>query len=1150
MQKIVYSCCIPWWRSSNFAKTLLVMKLTIVFLTAAFLNVYAGGHSQTITLSGKNVELKKVFTAIKKQTGYVVFYNRSDLNGTSPVTLSVHDMPLSNFLDVMLKEQPLAYKIEDKTIMLYRRMMFLELPYTEPIREEVDRIVKGKVTDNKGVPLQNVSVIVVGAQGGTTTNNEGQFSITVSDNSNITLEFSSVGYQTRRMTVGNQTEVNVVLELDVAGLSDVVVVGYGTQKRGEVTGAIGSLKINEEISSRPIENVGQTLYGKISGVQVLQGSGKPGSSASIQIRGINSISAGTQPLIVINGIQMPNFDLNSLNVSDIESIQVLKDAASAAIYGSRGSNGVILITTRSGKSGDEPKVEVNYAHSFQKIVRKVDVMNAAEYAQAAIDAAQNGWTDIGGDPDAPNTIQARGSYMYMWPEVFETPDKLPFNTDWQDVVYRTAPMDNVNIALSGGGKSSNYRLSAGYLNQEGIMILTDYKKYTLNFNIDAKVGDRIDIGAFTNVLYDYGHNPPAYMSQSAIQYPSIYPVWGDDGNIGGPLNTPGFPDWAHWNTILFRANVGNPYYRSKDDYEFSNLKFSGNIYTDIKLLKGLNFKTTLNTYIGRADTKNHDAVDLLMGPSGFAPGNVASSADKVVSYTWDNLLTYNLNVEGHSLNLLLGYEDNNINRYRFTAERRNYANDNFPYLNAGGIIYGAGDQASMTRLVSYFSRLGYNYSGKYFITAQFRRDGSSRFGPNSKWGNFPSLSVAWSITQEPFMRAVESVLNDLRLRASYGFTGNDNFSDYAWISTMGQAKVSLGNNLLMSSYPNSLANPDLKWERTRQLNIGVDIGLWRNRLMIDANAYNSTSNDLLLNVPVPATSGFQNVFTNIGKIQNNGFDISISSRNLVNKLKWTTQVTFSTNKSKVLQMGPDGSPLFNNLNGGMLAANIIGKDLFSFFAYNYIGVYMSQDELDKDPSAYSTAKPGDGKYEDVNRDGKLDADDRKVIGKNTPDFIYGMTNTFTYGNFDFSFLINGLEGMDIYDVTTRRSARYHEGRNYFGKVTQRWRSEQDPGDGYVHRLTTTLDQMVQTASSYWLQDGSYIRLRSVTLGYSLPERLIKNMRISKIRVYFNATNPLMITDAIVNDPENFDGSATTMIRQSHDPYPTTKTFTFGLNVTF
>jgi TonB-linked SusC/RagA family outer membrane protein len=440
------------------------------------------------------------------------------------------------------------------------------------------------------------------------------------------------------------------------------------------------------------------------------------------------------------------------------------------------------------------------------------------------------------------------------------------------------------------------------------------------------------------------------------------------------------------------------------------------------------------------------------------------------------------------------------------------------------------------------------------LSAAFRRDGSSRFAPHTKWGNFPSISGGWIISEEDFMKPADW-LSLLKARLSYGLTGNDNFGEYAWIGKLNQAKVAFGTNLGTSYYPSGITNLDLKWERTRQFNAGLDIGFLKGRILLNADYYYSVSDGLLLNVPVPAITGFTSVFRNIGKLENKGIELNLTTYNVTNKdFSWNTNFNISGNRNKIVEMGPDDAPMiFSPVNyGGMQKINIVGKSVFNFYGYTYGGVYKNQAEIDNDPAHYATAKPGDGRYVDVNKDGVLNADDRGAIGDPNPKFIWGMTNNFKYKGLDFSFIFQGARDFDIYDDNAHRSLMYHEGRNFLKRMVNRWRSKDEPGDGMHYRLSVDLAEYDKTPSSLWIMDASYIRLKSITLGYTLPDEWTKKIRLHSARVYFNGLNLFTITDADVWDPESFRGGAADASARGimSNSYPSAKVFSFGVNVEF
>ncbi|MDB5013258.1 MAG: TonB-dependent receptor plug, partial [Daejeonella sp.] len=919
--------------------------------------------------------------------------------------------------------------------------------------------------------LNGVTVIIKGTSIGTATDANGQYSLK-NVKPNATLVFSSSAYNPYEIAVNGRSVINVSLTPDLKVLQGVVVVGYGTQKKKNVTGAVGSVKFDHDINSRPMVEFGQALSGKVAGVQVLTGSGRPGASSTVQIRGIASISANSSPLIVVDGNPLPSYDLNLINSADIESIDILKDASSAAIYGSRGGNGVILITTKSGKSG-KARLDFSYTTTLQKPIDQVEMMNSQEYALASIDAAQNAWTDKGGDPKAPNTLAARRSYKYTWPEAFNNPQNL-INTNFQDVVFRTAPTNKFDLSVSGGNEKSSYLISGGYISQKGIVINSNYNKYALSIKASSKILDWVEIGGKLSGVYDLSKNPFDRTVEWAVQYPSIYSVYGTNGYLGDATNTPGM---ANYDAILFRAKNGHPLYQINDNRPTQNFNSLGNGYIQFEFIPRLRFKSSLNFFYNRLDVSNYAAVDHNMGPSYYTEGVLTNNQARTVNYNLQNLLTYDKTIGEHNFSALLGYEYLKNNFYTVSAGRNRFDNDQIQYLNAGQVVSSASDNATETVLISSFARASYNFKSKYLTSMSFRRDGSSRFGPNKKWGYFPSVSVGWLVSDEDFMSNLGKI-NNLKLRASYGFTGNDRIGDYRWIGAMQQGRVAFGTSPGISYYPSSVTNPDLGWERTKQLNFGLDVGLFNNRISLEADYYISRSDGLLLEVPIPQVTGFGSVFKNIGQLENKGIEFALTTQNIRGPFEWSTQINFSRNRNNLLALGPNNAPMNLNANNALPIRNEVGQPIFNFYGYKYLGVYKNQAEIDADPSHLPGTKPGDGKYQDVDKNGKLESNDRTIIGNPAPDFTYGITNNFKFKNFDLTILLMGIEGNEIFDNNLHRSLFYHEGRNYAKSVINRWRSEAEPGDGYHHRLSVDLHGLEQTPSSYWIVDGSYFRLKS------------------------------------------------------------------------
>jgi TonB-dependent starch-binding outer membrane protein SusC len=1094
--------------------------------------------TKVIDLDVDNRTRLQALQEIAEKTGFKVSYDTELSQLHETVGVQMYRVTTEEALWAVLKGSGLRFSVsQNRQLVLF--------PFNEPT-DLVQESITGLVVDAQtGEALPGVNIVIEGTSIGTTTNMDGEFELSVNDPEG-SLIFSFIGYQRRVVDIMGRTELNIELTSDVQLLDDVVVVGYGTAERRHLTGSVGRVDM-AEVESRPVVDFGQALYGKVAGVQVQNPSGRPGESSRVQVRGTGSITAGSAPLIVVDGVALPSFDLNTLNVADIESIDVLKDASSAAIYGSRGANGVILVTTKSGVA-DELNVSFNYNFTTQRVMDKIDVMNSAEYAQASIDAAQIAWIRTGGDPNAPNTIEARGERKYTWPSALENPGTLP-DTDWQDVIFRDAPMHQANLSVAGGDQRSRYYISFGLVNQDGIILNTGYEKYTLNLNADTNLGDWLTIGGRVNTSYDQQTGSQAIHIRTANQYPPIYPVYSEDGYLGGPHNLPGFEPY---DAILFRAHHGHPLQKVDEIDDRDGFDVTGNAFAQVEFLTGLAFRSSFSTFYSRNDRVYYEHADTGISPGVLRQARMRSWMNRTLNYTWENILTYNESWRDHNFDIVAGYEFNKREYYSLYGERRDYDNDLLPFLGAGNTIHNSNDGANENSLISMLGRINYNYSGRYMASVSFRRDGSSRFGPENKWGNFPAFSAGWRISDEPFMDEV-GFLSELTIRSSFGFTGNDSIGNYSWISAMSQNRVAIGNNLFTTFHPSSVQNPDLRWERTKQLNVGVNIGLFDDRILFEGDYYRSDSDGLLLNVPVPSTSGFTSQITNIGAIRNNGMEFGVTSRNFTSAdFFWSSQITFSRNRAVITQLGPDNAPVLFRSNN-MDIINQVGEKPFSFYGYDYIGAYRNQAEIDEHGIEYPfEVHPGMGKYRDVDGDGRLTSDDRTIIGNPEPDFTWAITNTFNYKNFDLSFLIHGNVGGEIYDANWRRSMFYHEGRNYLREANNRWRSVEEPGDGYVHALTVDVaGTLEREASSYWVLDGTYTRLKDLTIGYSLPVEMSSRIGISNARVYLNATNLFTIQSTTTIDPENFDGgSDSSIIGSQHSPYPSTKTISLGFNLQF
>src|SRR5699024_8315449 len=785
--------------------------------------------------------------------------------------------------------------------------------------------ISGTVIDaSTDDPIPGVNILVKGTTTGTSTDAEGGFELNVASMQD-TLVISFIGYQTQEEPIDGRESISIALEPQAVMGEEMVVIGYGTQEESEITGSVGSIEMNENLESAPVSDFGSIMHGKVAGVQIQSASGQPGQSSTIKIRGVKSLSAGAMPLLVIDGVVMPEYNLSSINTSDIESIEVLKDAASTAIYGSRGSNGVVLVTTKDG--GEEAQVSFSYTYSIQEQMRYVDTMTGPQYAQAAIDAAQHGWIDSGGDPNAPNTIEARGEYKYTWPEALETPEKL-WDTDFQKVVSRVAPMHKANLNFSGGNENSNYYISAGFYDQTGIIIETDYQKLNLNMKAESQVGDWLTVGGMTNISRNSANRVDNRLMNAAREYPSIYPVYADNGFLGGPLTVDGFADYYN---ILMRAdNQAHPLWSAYGfDKKYKGFRMLGNVFGEIELLPDLTFTSTVNATYGRNDNRLYEKNEREVESTYRAVAN--SSMSKRLSYTSENILSYALHRSDHQIDAIAEYEFNHYEYYSLSGSREKFDNDQIPYLSAGSRITDSNDGVSAHNLISFFGRVNYNYLGKYLASISFRRDGSSRFGPERKWANFPSFSAGWRIGDESFMDNV-NFLNNLTVRASYGVSGNQDIGNYAWIAPLNRTQTAIGDNLVSTYSVSGIQNPNLTWEKSQQFNIGLDISVLDERIVFEGDVYKTKSDGLLLNVPIPSTTGFTSMLQNIGAVETKGIEFNITTENLrETELIWSSSLTFSSNSSVITQLGPEDAPMIMT-ETYMDIINKVGEKPFSFYA--------------------------------------------------------------------------------------------------------------------------------------------------------------------------------------------------------------------------
>ena len=1039
-----------------------------------------------------------------------------------------------------------------------------------------EEVVEGKVTSESGEPLIGASIRVKGTEKGAVTDIEGNFSIALSTEEPSTLIVSYIGYEEQVLIytakAGQKNTLAVNLKASSTNLNTLVVTGYGVRAKRDLTGSVASVQA-KDIKEQAVTSFDQALVGKMAGVNVIQTSGAPGGNVSIRIRGVSSISAGNNPLFVIDGIpvtndtrtassgvnsyEQPFNPLASLNPSDIESIDVLKDAASAAIYGSRGSGGVVLITTKKGKSG---KLRINYDGSYglQEVNKKVDLLDAYEYAQVVYDGHNNAYFDAvpTGKPTDPNSVRPTNPALRIPHQIapYLAGQQGLTNTDWQDEIFRQAPMQSHTLSVSGGTENITFLFSGSYLNQDGIVINNNLTRYNTRFRVDAKL-NKFSFGV--NMSPSFSTNqvvnsegpwfaPNSGVISMALGYAPIFPVYNPDGSYADSVNVWGFGQTNQLNPVAV-ANL------TKD--QIKNFRLLANSYGEYEILEGLKFRLAIATDINSFRRDYYRPSNLpTQGVLGRSVSTGYSNTDQFSNWLMENTLTYSKQFGAHKLDLLAGYSAQKENQDRNTLTANNFPTDAVSTLNAGQILSGSSSLQQWS-LLSYLGRAQYNYAGKYFLSASVRRDGSSRFGANNKWALFPSVSAAWDIAKENFFGNL-GFINAFKIRASYGLTGNfqiPNYGSRAQLSNNNSNYI-FGNSALNNGISiTTPANDNLSWENTASADIGVDISFFKSALNLTVDYYNSNTSKLLLNLPVPSGSGFNTYLQNIGEMNNRGVEVSLGyNKRFGTNFAMEGNANFSTNKNKVTKLGPSGAPIIQTGGtGNTFFITQIGETIASYYVYNVIGVYKDQADLDASAKTSSPTKVGDFKFEDVNGDKKIDASDRKILGNFQPKYTFGFTNTFRYKNLDLNIAIQGSQGFKVMALLNRYFANVEGNFNNTTEVLGYYKSPSDPGTGFVNRANRLATGGNGITSSWHIEDGSYVRVRNMTLGYTFNSETLAKANIAGARLYFSVLNPITWSKYPYFNPEISDRPDSSLTTgEDYGSYPLARTYTFGLNFSF
>ena len=984
--------------------------------------------------------------------------------------------------------------------------------------------VAGTVTESGGTPIPGVNVVVKGTTNGVATDFDGNYSI--SANQGDILVFSSVGFTSQEVTV-NGSVINITMSEDSNVLDEVVVVGYGTQSRRDLTGSVASIK-GEDISRQPVASVDNALQGQAAGVLVTTPSGTPGAGINIQIRGTTSISAGNEPLYVIDGIPMIPEDLSGLfsggqktnsladiNPGDIQSIEVLKDASATAIYGSRGANGVVLITTKRGSTG-RSKIDFNTYYGFQNVTNVIDMQSSKEFLELMNEAAQQDNRDFG--TDYPENYVSD-----IWGYDPNDPDLQ--NTDWYGEIFRTAPIQNYDLSVSGGNDKTTYFTSVSYFDQEGVQIGTGFDRISGRINIDSQVSDAIKVGSSvmlsrTNQDRTINDNSLYGVVINTLAADPLMPVYESDGSYADPFWYFGW--WMLDNPVL----VAKEYYR-----QTKTSRALANIYAEIKLAEGFKFKTTWSAdYTNLVD---ESYTPIISRESSNAGANGLGTYGSTEDLTWitENYFSYDKTFGKHSINAILGASYQASDRDFSDMAAQGYPSDQFTKLSVAAKVTSATTSGTQWGLASYYFRGNYNYDDRFLFTFTGRADGSSRFGTNNKFGFFPSGSVAWRMSNENFLKN-SNTISDLKIRASYGLTGNQegigNFSSRGLygVGAYRQTPVLV---------PTQLSNSNLSWENTAQYDIGIDLGLFNNRLSFTADYFVKTTNDLLLGRSIPGTSGFSGVTDNIGEIENRGLELSLRAAILTGELTWNTSFNISFIENEVKKLEVDEEVL----NDSHILAE--GQPIGTFFLIDQDGV---------DPET------GNIIWDDFNGDGFINSGDRQIVGNVQPDFFGGWNNSFAYKGFDLNFLFQFTVGNDIFNhsIASYENLGWSrigtgfplpDGNNYTG-VKNRWREPGDRTD--IPRASLESDNWKEY-STRWLEDGSYLRLKNLDLGYNLSAKNAEQIGLRSLRIYVMAQNLWTLTDYTGFDPEVSQNARNPLVAGADfGTLPQTKSFSLGVKL--
>jgi TonB-linked SusC/RagA family outer membrane protein len=973
--------------------------------------------------------------------------------------------------------------------------------------------VKGSITDKQREALSGATIVEKGNKTvATASDGMGNFSLDV--DANATLIISYIGFKTQEIAVNGRTLISVVMEEDALLMEDVVVIGYGTMRRKDLTGAVSSVG-GKILNDKPVNNVGQALQGRVAGVYVID-NGNPQGGVTLKIRGLGTIN-NSDPLYVVDGI--PNgIGLNSLNNEDIASIDILKDASATAIYGSQGANGVVIITTKRGQGDGTINLKANFG--IAQAANIPTFLNAAQYA-----ALNNQMLSEAGEPTNPN---------------WANPNALGAGTDWVDLMFRTAVTQNYTLSYSGGNDKNSYYVSGGYSNQDGIIESVKFQRVTLQFNGDYKVKPWVKFGNNLSFSTDIKTNG-SYGLLDVFRSLPTQQVYDDEGNFDGPSGNP------YWN-----GGIRNQYGTMRlNDNKTNGYNFLGSAYAEFSIFEGLKFKSVGSATLVFVRNTNFTP-KYAWKPIEVPESSLYKSSSVSFQYVLDNYLTYEKTFGKHSINVMGGVSLQWGSGDWFNGEAKGFLKDEIHQVsNAEKIasFNGSGDEWSMA---SFMLRANYSYNDRYLVTATVRQDGSSRFGPKHRWGTFPSFSAAWRLSEEGFYNK-DFFMSDIKLRAGYGVTGHQNIGNYSFASSYDTGVYTFNGNVVSTLVANRMPNPNVHWEEVHQLNIGADIGFWKNRFRLSLDLYDKNTKDMLVGMPVPVSSGYSDEavpMINAGKVNNKGLELTLSA-DIFNEsdFTWTADFNITFNKNKIVSLN-SGDPIYYGgiEMSGNTRIHAEGHPMGSFYGYVANGIFQMQGEVDNwatqvvGTSSINGTAPGDIRFLDLDNNGVIDDNDRTFIGNPSPNCLFALNNTLTYKNFDLSIFLQGIYGNDVFNGNLVYLESMSAAQNQMATTLDRWHGEGTSNS--VPRAVFGDPNKNVRSSSRFIEDGSYLRLKDLTLGYTLPTAIAKKLALENLRIYFSCKNLFTLTNYSGFDPE----IGTSGFDLGH--YPVTQTFNVGIDIKF